>query len=122
MSKNALVLLGHGSKSTEAVEDFNYIVSLVKEKASYDFTAGAHMELVNPSLQEITAELYEQGAREFVILPYFLFNGMHIKEDIPEIIDGLKAKYTDAKFTFGKPFGKQAMLADLILKQANELA
>lgn len=34
--------------------------------------------------------MYINGIREITAVPYFLFNGIHIKEDIPDILKEAK--------------------------------
>jgi len=117
-----LIVLGHGSKSQTAIDDFNFIVESVKSKAQFKHVLGAHMELAAPSLQSVVENLYEKGERNFVVFPYFLFNGMHIRKDIPEIIDEIKRKYSDISINFLSPIGREELMADIIIKKINQIA
>ncbi|MCL3781219.1 cobalamin biosynthesis protein CbiX [Prolixibacteraceae bacterium JC049] len=117
MTKQSIILLGHGSRSEEARNDFNFIIETMREKAPEKNIYGAHMELASPSLQEVVAELHAQNITDIFILPYFLYNGNHIKIDIPEIIEELKAKYPEMQFELGQPIGKNPAMADIILQQ-----
>ncbi len=119
MQNTNLIILGHGSKSANAIDDFNFIVDLVKNKSLYKTVSGAHMEIASPSLQDIVKGLYEAGERHFVVFPYFLFNGMHIKKDIPEILKGLEEEYKDITFDFTAPIGQDPLMADLIISKVN---
>ncbi len=122
MQNQSVILLGHGSKSAEAIDDFNYVVETIKEKSGNPLVYGAHMELAEPSLENLVSELHARGQNKFMIVPYFLFNGNHIKKDIPEIIAQLESKYADLDIIFGTPIGKDPMMADLILKKIQDLA
>lgn len=121
MQEKNVILLGHGSKSKEAIDDFNFIVEAVKSKLGAKNVLGAHMELASPSLQDAVAQLYGLGERDVAIVPYFLYNGNHIKEDIPQIIDELKVQYPDLSIAFGRPIGKDISMADVIMKQVEEI-
>jgi sirohydrochlorin cobaltochelatase len=118
--KKALLIVGHGSKSKDAVEIFEKIINLVKQKANYEFVFGAHMELAVPSIEKTVAELTKNSVKEIIIIPYFLYEGNHIKFDIPKIIEKLKLDYPDVKFKFGKPIGFEPVLADILIKRAAE--
>ena len=61
------------------------------------------------------------GIKEIVVVPFFLFEGIHIREDIPEKIEGLEKKYPDVIFKFGKPIGADPMLAEILVKRAEEI-
>lgn len=119
MQNTTLIILGHGSKSKNAIEDFNYIVKLVADKNEFKNVAGAHMEIAEPSLQDVVKDLYEKGERDFVIFPYFLYNGMHIRFDIPGILDKLKAEYEGISFDFTSPIGQDPIMADLIVNKVS---
>ncbi|WP_163717590.1 sirohydrochlorin chelatase [Mangrovibacterium lignilyticum] len=122
MQKQAVIILGHGSKSTQAVEDFNYIVALLKEKMDGQNVFGAHMELAAPSLEEVVAEIAQSDVNRVVVIPYFLLNGNHIKEDIPEILTQLKVKYPQLDFHFGKPIGREPLMAEIMYRKVQEIA
>jgi len=79
------------------------------------------MELAEPSLEDVVANLSEKDILKVVVIPYFLFNGNHIKEDIPEKLDALKELYPAMEFSFGSPIGKEPLMADIMLKRVNEL-
>lgn len=122
MQKQSVIILGHGSKSKDAIDDFNYVVESTKEKSGIEHVYGAHMELADPSLETVISELYASGQTKVVVLPYFLFNGNHIKEDIPAIITNLEEKYSGLEITFGAPIGKEPLMADLLLSKIKQLA
>ncbi|TLX77013.1 hypothetical protein E9993_04825 [Labilibacter sediminis] len=122
MQKQSVIILGHGSKSAHAIEDFNYVVNILKQKMDHPFVFGAHMEMAQPSLEEVVENMNNEGVEKVTILPYFLFNGNHIKEDIPEKIELLEKAYPGINFSFGTPIGKEPMMADIMLKKVLELA
>lgn len=122
MQKRSVILLGHGSKSADAIDDFNYMVETIRDKSGIENVYGAHMEFAEPSLEKLVSELHTKGQKQLLIVPYFLFNGNHIKKDIPAIIAGLETKYPDLDIAFGSPIGKDPMMADLILKKIRETA
>lgn len=121
MQKQAVIILGHGSKSSQAIDDFNYVVDLLKQKMDNEFVFGAHMEMAQPSLEDVVKNLDGRDVGKVIILPYFLFNGNHIKEDIPEKIEALKNLYLTMSFEFGTPIGKEPLMADIMLKKVQEL-
>jgi sirohydrochlorin ferrochelatase len=118
--KTALLVVGHGSKSKDAVAVFNRIIEEIRGKSSFDFVEGAHMELSSPGINETVDNLVSKGASTIIIGPYFLYEGMHIKRDIPDIISGMSKKYPDIIFTLAKPIGFEPVLADIILKRAQD--
>jgi len=122
MKKHSVIVLGHGSKSNEAIEDFNYVVQAMREKSGNDNIFAAHMEMASPSLEKVVSEVATQEPAKVIILPYFLYNGNHIKKDIPSKIEVLKGQYPNIEFVFGTPVGKDPLMADIMLKKVNQIS
>jgi sirohydrochlorin ferrochelatase len=78
------------------------------------------MELASPDIEETVKIIAEKNILQIIIVPYFLYEGNHIKFDIPEIIEKLKVKYPEIVFKFGKPIGFEPALADILIKRAQE--
>ena len=116
--KKSLLVIGHGSRSPEATEIFSRIVSLVREKGGYDFVEGAHMSLTRPNIDEAVDILARKNVKEIVVMPYFLYNGVHIKHDIPEIIGEIASRYPDIEIRLAEPIGFDPVMADLIIQRA----
>ncbi len=121
MQKQSVIILGHGSRSKQAKEDFDYVVELLKEKIQNEHVYGAHMELTIPSLEDVVEKISQFPIEKVSIIPYFLFNGNHIKIDIPEKIEALKKIYPQLTFQFGSPIGKEPLMAEIMYKKLQEL-
>ena len=120
MNQRALLIIGHGSKSRDAVDVFEKIVEATAERKTYARVMGAHMELAVPSIEEASDILYKEGFKEVVVVPYFLFEGNHIKFDIPEIFLNIQKTYPDLNFTLAKPIGFEPSMVDILLRRAKE--
>ncbi|MBS4535481.1 CbiX/SirB N-terminal domain-containing protein [Clostridium sp. D2Q-14] len=119
--KKGLLIVGHGSRSLDAQNTFKEIVKMVKCKASYEIVEGSHMEISEPNIPIVVEEMVGKGVNEILVVPYFLYSGIHIKEDIPQIIKTLEEKYNDVIFKMGEPIGEESLLADIIVKRAKEI-
>ena len=116
-----LLIIGHGSRSKQAVSEFETIVGLARTKAvNYAMVAGAHMELAQPAIPETVENMVLYGVTDITVVPYFLFNGNHIKQDIPEILDEQKKIYPTISFRFANPIGIEALMTDIIINRAQE--
>lgn len=120
MKNKALMIVGHGSRSADAVHEFDQVVACVADKNIYGKVMGAHMELAKPSIEDVAADLHTAGFTQVVVAPYFLFMGNHIKNDIPEILHNVSQQYPSMHFAMAKPIGFEPMLADILLKRALE--
>jgi sirohydrochlorin cobaltochelatase len=116
---SALVVLGHGSRNAAATERFNEVVGRLRARRD-EPVYPAFMELAEPSLAAAVADAVAAGAGEVVVQPCFLFDGNHIRRDIPELLAGLAGEYPEVTFRFGRPIGPDERLADILLERAGE--
>ncbi|MBS4024823.1 MAG: sirohydrochlorin cobaltochelatase [Clostridia bacterium] len=112
------VILGHGSRAREANESLQEITKMVKENLYNQRVISAFMGFSQPSLEDAVAELVDVGCSNIVIMPFFLYKGIHLQEDIPEKMDKLGEKYGDqASFTLTHHLGTDKRLAEIVLER-----
>lgn len=116
----AIVIIGHGSRSREAQLQFMEVVSKVREKAD-ELVEGAFMELAEPGFGAVVASLAAKGVDEIVVYPLFLFAGVHIKEDIPNLIEEVSKKHEGVRFSMAQPIGVRDELVDIVLNSVKGL-
>jgi sirohydrochlorin cobaltochelatase len=119
-NKKAVLIVSHGSRSNDAIAQFEKIVELVRLNSGFPLVKGAHMELAQPDIPTVMKEMAVTGVTEIVVVPYFLFMGNHIKNDIPEILDGLKPLYPNIHIKFGNPIGFEPVMADILIRRTIE--
>lgn len=120
--KKAILIVGHGSRSTDAQDIFSEIVNMVTTKMPDKTVRGAHMELCSPSIESVIEDLVtNEEVTSISLVPYFLYKGIHIKEDIPNIIEDLSNKYPHIKLKLGRPIGAEELLADILVQRALEM-
>jgi len=117
----AIVVLGHGSRSAEATAQFMQVVSLLKKQHTEEIVLPAFMELAEPRLPSAILHAMEAGVREVFIIPCFLFQGIHIKNDIPTMLNELTAAYPGVSVRFGRPIGPDPRIADILAERVEEL-
>jgi len=54
------------------------------------------------------------------VQPCFLFEGMHIRRDVPKMLAGFKAAHPEVAFRFGRPLGADARIAEILAERAEE--
>ena len=82
-----------------------------------------------PSIQDSMNEFRKEPIDVLVVVPLFLAKGVHILQDIPEII-GLSEGETRGQFAlngrsipllYADPIGSDPLLADLMIKNAQRV-
>ena len=116
---HALIILGHGSRNPAATTQFHDLVAQLRAHREGPVYP-AFMELAEPSLTDVVADAIADGADEVVVQPCFLFDGMHMRRDIPGMLTAFAAQHPGVVFRFGGPLGPDARIADILLERAAE--
>jgi sirohydrochlorin ferrochelatase len=116
----AIILLGHGSRAPGAARDMEQIAEALKRTADVRLVCSAHMSLAEPGLQEVFAQVVAAGATRVVVMPYFLHLGMHMRADIPRMLQELCAAHPGVEVVLGKHLGFDEALVGLVAKRVRE--
>lgn len=75
----------------------------------------AYMEFCEENIEHGIKTLVDKGVTEIKAVPYFLFEGIHIKEDIPNEIGEILKDYPNVKLEMGHTLGVDERLADILV-------
>ena len=116
----AIILLGHGSRVPEAGKDMEEAARILKDKYDFEMVVSCHMSRLGPHLPETLAKCVSDGATEVIVIPYFLNQGLHIRLDVPEMLQAEAEKYPDLRLVYGKPLGFDPLFVDILKKRIDE--
>jgi sirohydrochlorin ferrochelatase len=119
--KPALILIDHGSRRAEANAVLDDVAALVRRADPGRAVHTAHMELAPPSLADAVAACVAEGARDIIVVPWFLAPGQHSTRDIPRLADEAVAPHPNVRLRVASPLGAHAKLAELALLRADEV-
>lgn len=120
MTQRAVIVLGHGSRSLEATEQFLQVVMMLTPRLPGSMVVPAFMELSEPSLPDAVKRVAESGVTEVTVLPYFLFAGNHINHDIPSKLAEAAKRYPDLRFEVLEPIGSDPRMVELLLDRLHK--
>ncbi|GAB4250308.1 MAG: hypothetical protein Kow00122_07810 [Thermoleophilia bacterium] len=111
--REAVVVLGHGSRNPAAQQALTHVVKLLGlqtgwrvEQASLDFN--------HPTLPEAAGALYEEGFRRLVIAPYLLYAGNHVARDLPALVGEIAGAFPDLEIEIAEPLGVDARIVSTL--------
>ncbi|NLI92673.1 MAG: cobalamin biosynthesis protein CbiX [Peptococcaceae bacterium] len=116
-----VLILAHGSREKETETTLDQIMSMLEQRLQLENIEEAFLQFSAINLQQGLVKLINRGATDIKIIPYFLFEGVHIKEDIPHEIREFNKIYPDIKITLGKTLGADDRLADILADRVKEL-
>ncbi len=119
-NKKAIILMAHGSRVPGAGVAMEKVACRLSEDEYYDIVETCYMSRLGPHFEEILKKCVKQGAKLVVLIPYFLNQGLHMKQDIPIKMRKEAKKYPDVKLVFGKNLGFDELLVKLVKKRIEE--
>ncbi|MEK6655760.1 MAG: CbiX/SirB N-terminal domain-containing protein [Thermodesulfobacteriota bacterium] len=117
--KQAVILIGHGSRAAGADDDMERIAEGLRS------ARGGIVELCRMSGRGTPfAEAFEkcmgQDAKEIIVIPYFLHFGVHLRQDIPEMLREAVAKHPEVRLVLGRHLGYDDALVALVERRIAE--
>jgi len=102
---DALVLVGHGSRSLASGGEMNDLCLLVRDQLPEVAVDLGFLEMNDPPAGEVLDRLVAAGARRVVVLPLVLLSAGHAKSDVPAIVVDGRGRHPDVDVRFGSPLG-----------------
>ena len=118
--KTAILLMAHGSRVAEANDAVREIAALVKKMTDYDIVEVSFREQHKPDIQQGVDACVAQGAERIMLVPYFLYMGAHVREDLPEEMAKAKERHPGVEFVMGKHLGVHRKLAEVVVERIAE--
>jgi len=117
MSVQALIIVAHGSRVRASNDEIRLLAAALATRIAdrYQHTAVAFLELADPSIGAAIDAAVATGAREIVVLPYFLAAGKHVTRDIPAIVQERQAAYPAVTIRLADYLGKLPGLVELLV-------
>jgi sirohydrochlorin cobaltochelatase len=113
-STSGLVLFAHGARDPEWAEPFRAIAARVAATRPDLAVKLAFLEFQGPVLADAIKELVDAGHRNIRIAPLFMAQGGHLKNDVPKLLDGIRASHPSLQLELLPAIGDVAELRDAI--------
>lgn len=120
MNATHLLIIAHGSRREASNDEVRRLAGRVRglRPPGIGHVEVAFLELAEPSIPEGLARCVERGAREIIVLPYFLAAGTHVTLDIPEMISAFELDHPQIRIRLTPHLGASATLPRAILAMA----
>lgn len=116
-----VLIVAHGSRENDTEKTMETIRDYVQQELGFDQIVEAYMEFRSMNISSGLLKLMERGADDIKVVPYFLFEGVHIKEDIPQEIAKFQAEHPEVRIRFGKTLGADQRIASVLADRIREM-
>lgn len=101
-----IVLFAHGAHDPEWARPFEAIRDTMrKQRPEYPIQL-AYLEMMSPTLDEAVDSLVSQGASAITVFPLFMAQGGHLKNDLPLILDAMRAAHPHIPISLESAIGE----------------
>lgn len=115
----SLLLIAHGSRKVSSNQEVAQLAARIGlEPAPFAAVRHCFLELTQPNAQQAIAELAALGSSEVVIMPYFLAAGLHVVEDLPDILEAATQAHPAIQFRLLEHLGAADNMGRWIIEQA----
>ena len=112
--KPAVVLVDHGSRERAANAQLARVARALRRRLGGQRVAVAHLSLVPPSIGAAIDACVARGAREIVVVPYFLAPGRHATRDVPRLARAAAARHAGVRVRVSAALGVHPGLVDAV--------
>jgi sirohydrochlorin cobaltochelatase len=122
MSKTALILFAHGARDPDWASPLQRVSTAVRAKAPGLRVELAFLEFMSPTLSDCAEAMIAEGFESIVVLPMFIAQGGHLKNDVPRILDELRARNPKVSFELASPVGEEESIVQAMAAHVLALA
>ena len=109
-----LVLFAHGARDARWAEPFLRLRERVAHAVPDSRVVLAYLEFMAPDLDAAITELSAAGCRDFAMVPVFLGQGGHLRDDLPNLLRRVAARHPECHIRLAIAAGEDDAVLDAI--------
>ncbi len=109
-SKTAVMICGHGSRDTEAIQEFDLLAHHLRRRLPERDVESGFLEFARPVIRDGLDKLKARGAGRILALPGMLFAAGHVKNDLPWEVNSFAAENPGIEVKFGRELAVELKL------------
>jgi sirohydrochlorin cobaltochelatase len=115
-----IILFAHGSRDERWRAPVDAVARRVAALDPSARVVCAFLELIEPDLHAAAAGLIAGGVDAIRVVPLFLGMGKHVREDLPRLLDELRARHPAVAFSLARAVGEEPEVVELLARKALE--
>lgn len=118
----ALILFAHGARDPEWANPMRRVQASIRQQVPGLRVELAFLEFMTPTLVDCAEALIASGIDKLVVMPMFIARGGHLKRELPEMIEALRALHPDVEFSLGGAIGENEIVIQAMAEAAIEVS
>jgi len=113
-TKSSIILFAHGARDPEWAAPFRRIAARLREVRPNLPVQLAFLELMQPALADAVAAMAAEGITRITLVPLFLAQGGHLKEDLPRLLEDICHSHPGITIDVTQAIGDSEVLSSAI--------
>jgi len=110
--RGGILLIAHGSRDAAWAAPFERLRERIALQGSV--VELAYLERMTPDLADAARNLAQRGCSHAVVVPLFLGQGGHVREDLPRLVADAMLKNPSLALRLSTPIGEDPQVLDAI--------
>ncbi|MEQ1948394.1 MAG: CbiX/SirB N-terminal domain-containing protein [Bryobacteraceae bacterium] len=120
MPNSAFIVFAHGSSVESANEAVRVVAREMAASGGYANVEAAFLEGGKPDLADAVNAVAARGADRVIVVPYFLTLGLHLKRDLPKLVEEARANHPNLNIEVTPPLDGHPAMVEALLGRARE--
>ncbi|HEY4375047.1 MAG TPA: CbiX/SirB N-terminal domain-containing protein [Burkholderiales bacterium] len=108
----AIILFAHGARDPEWAQPFERLRDALRARSPGAVVELAYLELMQPDLATAVDALAARGVTAISVAPVFMAQGGHLKRDLPQRVEAVRAKHAGLRITLQPAVGEAQAVID----------
>ncbi|MGK5095234.1 CbiX/SirB N-terminal domain-containing protein [Deltaproteobacteria bacterium TL4] len=115
----AIILVAHGTRNAWESEVVFAYGKRLQERVQCPVYPGFG-EFLEPTLYEAMAQAFAEGYEKLKILPYFLFESSHVKQDLQQVTEKFIRHFPTVSVHFCSPINYHERMLDILIDRLRD--
>jgi sirohydrochlorin cobaltochelatase len=116
--KRGIVLFAHGARDPEWALPVQRLAGLVAARDTGARVETAFLEHLPPPLEEAVDSLLRDGVHDITVVPVFIAQGGHLKQDLPRIVAAIRDSRPQLEIRLAPPMGESTAVLEAMAEFA----
>ena len=113
-TRSSIILFAHGARDPEWAAPFRRIAARLRQARPNLPVQLAFLELMRPALADAVAGMAAEGVTRITLVPLFLAQGGHLKEDLPRLLEDICHSHPGITIDVTQAIGDSEVLSSAI--------
>lgn len=113
-----LILFAHGSRDPAWADPLRRVQAEIVARVPQQRVELAFLEWMAPTLSECVGRLHDTGVTRAIVVPMFIAQGGHLKNDLPKLLQELRCTYPEMTLSLTPAIGEIASVIEAMANAA----